>query len=116
MELATFLRAYRKSRKLSVRKLAEMLGVNKFRLEKWEKGVHPNYEDGSKINAYFGVRDFNNISEDVLKNFKPSKKGEDVLALKDQLLEEKDRRIESLEQTINLLKEALGAYEGKKKG
>ena len=91
MDLATFLRAYRKSRKLSIRKLAEILSVNKFRLEKWEKGARPNYEDGSKINAYFGVRDFNNFSEDFLKNFKPAKKSEDVLTLKDQLLEEKDK-------------------------
>jgi len=119
MELADLLRKYRKDRKLSVRAFAEILTVNKFRLEKWEKGIHPNYEDGIKIKQFFGVKDFQKISEDFLETFKAKGKNEvpeDLLTLKNQLLEEKDKRIYILEETINLLKEALGEYESKKKG
>jgi len=93
--------------------------VLKFRLEKWETGVQPNYEDSIKIKRFFRVKDFQNISEYFLKSFEAKEKTgdpEDVLTLKNQLLEEKDKRIESLEQTITLLKEALGGYETKKKG
>ena len=67
MELKTFLRSYRKSKKLSVRQFAEMLDVSKFRLEKWEKGVLPNYEDEMKIKKYFRVKDFQKLSEEFFK-------------------------------------------------
>jgi DNA-binding XRE family transcriptional regulator len=119
MELKDFLRLYRKQRKYSVRKLAETIDVSNFRMEKWEKGVIPNYEDGIKIKRYFGIRDFQNISEDLLKTFEPSNKeseAEYLLRMKDLLIEEKDKRIETLEETINILKEAMAEYQTKKKG
>lgn len=118
MEIAEFIRRFRKKNKLSVRGFAEMLDVNRFRLEKWEKGIHPNYEDGTKIKQFFGVKDFQNFSEVFLENFEKKKNEsgiEDVLKLKDQLLEEKDKRIENLEETIWMLKEAISEYESKKK-
>ena len=118
MELKDFLRQYRKEKKFSVRKFAEMLDVNRFRLEKWEKGINPNYEDGIKIKKFFGVRDFQNISEDFLKSFEPRTKeseAEYLLRMKDLLIEEKDKRIEILEETINILKEAMAEYQTKKK-
>ena len=74
MELAIFLREYRKGRKLSVRAFAEMLDVNKFRLEKWEKGVHPNWEDEMKIKRYFRVKDFQKLSEEFLKSIQATQK------------------------------------------
>jgi len=96
-----------------------MLDFSRFRLEKWEKGIVPNYEDWAKIKRFFRVKDFQNFSEDFLKNFQDKGKNdqpEDLLSLKNHLLEEKDKGIESLEETINLLKEALAVYETKKKG
>ncbi|MGN6247373.1 MAG: helix-turn-helix domain-containing protein [Ginsengibacter sp.] len=116
MELGEFIRKYRKKEKFSVRKLAEMLDVSRFRLEKWEKGVHPNYDDGTKIKKYFGVKDFQNFSEEFLESFEPSEdKKDELIRMKDLLLEEKDKRIQALEETVQLLKEAMGKYPGGKK-
>lgn len=118
MELEKFLRRYRKDNKLSVRKFAETLDVSRFRLEKWEQGIHPNYEDGIKIKKYFGVKYFQNFSEEFLKTFQPRTKdndAEEVIKMKDMLIEEKDKRIHSLEETIYLLKEAVAEYQKKKK-
>ena len=117
MELATFLRTFRKGKKLSVRAFAEMMDVNKFRLEKWEKGIQPNYSDEMKIKKFFKVKDIQNFSEDFAKSFQIEKSespAEDILTLKNQLIAEKDKRIESLEETIFLLREAQAEY-GKKK-
>lgn len=114
MELEIFLRSYRKSKKLSVRKFAEMLDVNKFRLEKWEQGIHPNYEDELKVKKYFGVKDFQNFSEDFVKTFQPRKTEngmDEVIKMKDMLIEEKDKRIHNLEETINILKESMATYQ-----
>lgn len=117
MEVGEFLRKYRKKKKLSVRAFAEMLAVSNFRLEKWERGINPNYEDEVKIRKFFGVRDLQNFSEQFLNDFEEKKNDaiEDILNLKNQLLEEKDKRIENLEETIWILKEALAEYEAKKK-
>lgn len=117
MELAAFLRTFRKGRKFSVRAFAEMMDVNKFRLEKWEKGIQPNYSDEMKIKKFFKVKDIQNFSEDFAKSFQIEKSespAEDILTLKNQLIAEKDKRIESLEETIFLLREAQAEY-GKKK-
>ena len=110
MELKTVLRDYRKSNNLSVRKFAEMLGVSAFRLEKWEQGSHPNYDDLVKIKLFFRISDIQNISEDFLKAFKPSASLDntyEVIKLKDMLLEEKDKRIQYLEETVNFLRAQL---------
>ena len=118
MELKAFLRAYRKSKKYSVRKFAEILDVNRFRLEKWETGVNPNFEDDTKIRNYFRVKDFQNFSEEFLKTFEPREIPDniiEVIKLKDMLIEEKDKRIQSLEETINILREAVAGYQSKKK-
>ena len=114
MELKILLRCYRKENKLSVRKFAEMLDVSRFRLEKWEKGIHPNYEDSSKIKKYFGVEDFQNISEDFLKTFRVrilENVIDEVMKMKDMLIEEKDKRIHNLEETINILRESMATYQ-----
>ena len=119
MELATFLRTFRKGRKLSVRAFAEMMDVNKFRLEKWEKGIQPNYADEMKIKKFFRVKDIQNFSEEFLSSFENEKTEpntlNEILSLKDQLIAEKDKRIESLEETIFLLREAQAEYRDKKK-
>ena len=118
MELKDFLRRYRKSKKLSVRKFAEMLTVNNYRLEKWETGIQPNYEDELKIKRYFRTKDIQNISEEFLKTFEPSPAQEnvdEVMKLKDMLIEEKDKRIQNLEETIHILMEAQAEYIIKKK-
>ena len=117
MELKEFLRRYRKSKKFSVRKFAEMLGVSNFRLEKWEIGIQPNYEDSIKIKQYFGVKEIQNFSEEFLETFepKPQREIDELIKLKDMLLEEKDKRIQSLEETISFLKEAVAEYQTKNK-
>lgn len=109
MELKDFLRQYRKHQKLSVRKFAELMDVNNFRLEKWEKGSNPNYEDSNKIKRYFRLEDIQNISEDYLISFQSanwSTEKDELLRLKNQIIEEKDKRIQALEETINLLRQA----------
>ena len=124
MELGDFLRTYRSKQHLSVRAFAEILSVSKFKLEKWEKGVNPNYEDSNKIKDYFGVDTFDSFSEDFLKDFryKHGKNGgdmkriDDLLALKNELLDEKDKRIRGLEDTIDILKGALADCEERIKG
>ena len=71
-----------------------------------------------KIKNYFGIRDFQNISESLLETFEPRTKeseAEYLLRMKDLLIEEKDKRIENLEETINILKEAIADYQTKKK-
>ena len=119
MELPTFLRTFRKARKLSVRAFAEMMDVNKFRLEKWEKGIQPNYSDELNIKKFFRVKDIQNFSEDFLRSFEIEKVENnpinEILSLKDLLIAEKDKRIESLEETIFMLKEAQAEYGNKKK-
>ncbi|MDQ2718212.1 MAG: helix-turn-helix domain-containing protein [Bacteroidota bacterium] len=108
MELKDFLREYLKRKKLSVRKFAEMLMVSKYRMEKWEKGIHPTYEDSVKIKRYFGVKDLQNFSEEFLKTFEPKVvevESDEVLKLKDMLIDEKNKRIQNLEETISLLRE-----------
>ena len=119
MELKTLLRQYRKGAKMSVRKFAEVLGVSHYRLEKWEKGIHPNNEDAAAIRAFFGLREFQKISENFLETFEPVKSEEkpveDLIKLKNQLLEEKDKRIRGLEETIMILREAQAEYVTKKK-
>lgn len=117
MELKEFLKRYRKSKKFSVRKFAEVLGVSNFRLEKWEAGFHPNYEDSIKIKEYFGVKEIQNFSEAFLETFEPRTQTEidEVIRMKDLLLEEKDKRIQSLEETIGFLKEAVAEYQTKNK-
>ena len=117
MELAVFLRTFRKGRKFSVRAFAEMMDVNKFRLEKWEKGIQPNYSDELKIKKFFRVKDIQNFSEEFLKSFEIEKREnsvDDILSLKNQLIAEKDKRIEALEETIFLLREAQAEYGNKK--
>ena len=117
MDLKDFLRAYRKQKKLSVRKFAEMLDVSNFRLEKWEKGINPNYEDATKIKEYFRVADLENFSEDFLKNFTPQNPGalkDELLKLKDEIIEEKEKRIQALEETINILRDAQAEYRTKR--
>ena len=118
MELAAFLRTFRKGKKLSVRAFAEMMDVNKFRLEKWEKGIQPNYSDELKIKKFFRVKDIQNFSEEFLKSFeieKTENSVDDILSLKNQLIAEKDKRIEALEETIFMLREAQAEYGNKKK-
>lgn len=118
MDLSEFLRRYRKSKKLSVRRFAEMLDVSRFRLEKWEKDIHPNYEDAAKIRKYFRVSNIQNLSEEVLNSFEPENpdaEKEELIRLKDQIIEEKEKRIQTLEETINIMREAYG-YGVKKKG
>ena len=116
MDFKIFLRNYRKSQKLSVRKFAEILGVSNFRLEKWEKGIQPNYEDGIKIKRYFRVKDFQNFSEEFLETFepKPAQDIDEVIKLKDMLIDEKDKRIHNLEETIHILMESQAVYQTKK--
>ena len=117
MEFQAFIRAYRKGKKLSVRKFAEMLDVSQFRLEKWETGIHPNYEDSIKIKRYFGVKDIQNFSEESIKSFEPKETAvNEVIKLKDIIIEEKEKRIQSLEETIQVLKEANAIYQRKNKG
>ena len=118
MTFPVFLRAFRKGRKLSVRAFAEMMDVNKFRLEKWEKGIHPNYSDELKIKKFFRVKDIQNFSEDFLKSFEIEKAPnvvDDILSLKNQLIAEKDKRIEALEETIFIMREAQAEYGIKKR-
>ena len=118
MKLAVFLRTFRKGRKLSVRAFAEMMDVNKFRLEKWEKGIQPNYSDELKIKKFFRVKDIQNFSEDFLKGFEIEEAPnvvDDILSLKNQLIAEKDKRIEALEETIFIMREAQAEYVIKKK-
>jgi len=119
MELPIFLRTFRKGRKLSVRAFAEMMDVNKFRLEKWETGIQPNYADEEQIKKFFRVKDIQNLSEEFLRSFEIEKKEanglNEIMSLKDLLIAEKDKRIESLEETISLLREAQAEYLTRKK-
>ena len=116
MELKTLLKNYRKSKQISIRKFAEMLNVSRFRMEKWETGVHPNYEDSIKIQLYFKVNDIQNIPEDFLKTFEPKKiqnNIDEVIKLKDILIEEKEKRIQDLEETIHFLMNLKDANQNK---
>ena len=110
MEINTLLRNYRKSRKLSAREFAITLGVSNFKLEKWEQGHAPRGEDLAKIKQYFGVKDFQNISEHFIEEFNPRLSLEnvyEVVKLKDMLLDEKDKRIRNLEETVTFLREKV---------
>lgn len=130
MEFSHFIKVYRDDRNLSARAFSDKLSIPQHRIEKWEKGSKPNYEDSIKILNYFGVDEFEKLSENFLKNFKEGQvansnniiKGEEILILKDQLLEEKDKRIEekdkrisNLEETIKLLRSALADCDTKVK-
>lgn len=118
MELKDFLRQYRKHQKLSVRKFAELMQVSNFRLEKWEKGSNPNYQDTIKIKRYFRLEEIQNISEDFLSKFVPNDlrtEKDELLEMKDLIIEEKDKRIQALEETISILRETQKQlYEAKK--
>lgn len=68
MNLSEFLRQFRDATKLSGRKLAEEMAVDKFRLQKWEEGkAMPKLEDSEKIKKYFRLRSLEDISEEFLK-------------------------------------------------
>lgn len=119
MKLGEFLRKYRKAKRMSVRVMSEEIGVNQFRLQKWEGGINPKSEDLDKIKHYFKLNIVENISEDFLNSCIegsfPSEAGDklpssELLKQKDLLIEEKDKRIYELNQTITLLKEALDLY------
>ncbi len=67
MLLGEFLKRYRNAHSLSGRKFAEKIGVDKYRLQKWESGDgSPKADDFAKIKAYFPRVDFNALSEEVL--------------------------------------------------
>lgn len=123
MKLGAFLKRYREARNISGRQLSEQIGVSKFRLQKWEDaGVFPKWEDAEKISAFFGVRELNEIPEEVLNSCiekVPMSSGllvESLLKQKDELLAEKDKRIHELNRTISILEETLAVYKTGKKG
>ncbi len=117
MTLREFLRGYRAAKGLSGRKLSELIGVDKYRLQKWESlGVSPKMEDATKIKEYFKLKDIAAVSEEVLNKRTKSDPGEwaahvdNMHYQKDELLAEKDKRIIELNRTINILEEALAVY------
>lgn len=123
MKLGEFLKRYRQAKKMSGRQLADIIGVSKYRLQKWEDvGISPKADDAEKIKAYFGLRDLGNVSEEVLKPlienvpFHGPAPLEILLKQKDDLLEEKDKRISELNRTITILEEALVMYKTAGKG
>ena len=80
--------------------------------------IHPNYEDEMKIKHYFKIKDIQNISEDFSETFEPEGKQagiDEVMKLKDLLIEEKDKRIQNLEETIHILMDAQAEPQKKKK-
>ena len=110
MELGLFLKTYREKMDLSGRQLAVKLGVSKYSLDKWENsGNKPKHDDSLKIMNYFGLDDLNNISEDYIEkctvHSQPA--SETIISLKDQLLAEKEKRIQELENIIALKDELI---------
>lgn len=110
MELGFFLKSYRERMDLSGRQLAEKLGVSKFSLDKWENaGTKPKHDDSLKIMNYFGLEDLNQINDTQLDkcSVQATPATENLLALKDQLIAEKEKRIRELENIIALKDELI---------
>ena len=110
MELGVFLKQYREKMDLSGRKLAEQLGVSKYSLDKWENaGTKPKHDDSLKIMHYFGLDDLSQIDELHLEKCAvvamPST--ENIILLKDQIIAEKEKRIQELENIISLKDELI---------
>jgi transcriptional regulator with XRE-family HTH domain len=124
MTIGEFLKKYRVNKNLSGRKLAEDIGVDKYRLQKWEGGSNPKLEDAEKIKNYFSVDSLLHLTEDILKKclktiviggLVASIDSTDISQLKDILIEEKEKRITLLEKTIDRLENELAYYQGGEK-
>ena len=120
MTIGEFLKEYRLNKNLSGRKLADDIGVDKYRLQKWEAGSNPKLEDAEKIKSYFSLDSLLHLTEDILnKCLKAIMIGglvacmdsTDIGQLKDILIEEKEKRITLLEKTIDRLENELEYYQ-----
>jgi len=76
MILSDFIKKYREGVKQATGKglsgiaLSKLVGVDKYRLQKWEQGIAQPKDDNDRISVklFFGLEDFLNIGEDVLKS------------------------------------------------
>lgn len=110
MELGIFLKSYRERMDLSGRQLAEKLGVSKYSLDKWENaGTKPKHDDSLKIMNYFGLEDLNQINDTQLEKcaVPTTPATENIISMKDQIIAEKEKRIQELENIISLKDELI---------
>lgn len=119
MHIGDFLQRFREAKKLSRKKMATLIGVSEFRLQKWEdKKFSPKSEDDEKIRSYFNVNSVQYLSEEILARCIAAEIGstnnkisfEIILQQKDLLLQEKDKRIEELQKLIMAQEEVINRY------
>jgi len=122
MTIGEFLKAYRRHYKFSVKRMAGIIGVNQYRLQKWEDGAaRPKYEDSEIIKNFFGLPAIDQISDNFLAEIlqRPTHAdGSIVFAsndvwveIKQRDLDLKDRAIAELTQKLSELQERLEEYE-----
>lgn len=124
MTTGEFIRLFRKDKGISGPEMAKLLGVDYWRLQKWESGkVSPKYHDAAKISAYFKRNVGQELTEKDLNETLGAKyiptEGIVTLAAEpepmERLLDEKDKRIKELEEMVATLREALHTVSSKLK-
>src|SRR6478735_3570250 len=108
MHIGEFLYRFRKAKKLSRKKMADLLDVSEFRLQKWEdKFFSPKIGDDAKIRNFFNITSIVNLSEEILERCMLAEVGnsvtvdvETVMHQKDLLIEEKDKRLKEKDKYI----------------
>ncbi len=123
MHIGEFLKQFRAAKNLSRQKMATLIGVSQFRLQKWEdKKFNPKTEDDAKICHYFNLISVQYLSEEILNRCIAAETTgssakvslEDILQQKDLLLQEKDRRIEDLQRLVMAQEEVINRYKHSK--
>lgn len=113
-----FIRRFRKQKGISATEMARLMGVDYWRLQKWESGKgSPRFLDSGKINAYFKTDLTKDLSEDDLNKVLSLPydrengllQGTTLSAALEVQLQGKERRIKELEDTVKSLQIALEA-------
>ncbi|MDE3249417.1 MAG: helix-turn-helix transcriptional regulator [Bacteroidota bacterium] len=110
------IRAKRKALRLTAEALAEILGVNKDNIYKWEKGTRPNGEDYVKVESWLSSKT-ENIPLSLPGKNKPqatenSKYTDDYIALLKQRVESLEAELEEVKAdrvSLRMLLEVSGA-------
>ena len=123
MTYGAFIRGFRKEKGISGPKMAELIGVNYYRLQKWEseKGS-PKYDDLAKISRYFkrnpteqlGEKELEkalisgyDFEQGVIQMAAEETPAEALLAVKEQRIKELEATVKSLTIALEALQEAL---------
>lgn len=123
MHPGVYILTYRKQKGISRVKMAELMGVNYLRLQKWESEVaQPTYTDLTKILAFFRKNNVQDLTEQSLRQAVAAEIDEDEgvlnmvadggdykaqLAAKDQRIKELEKMVQQLQEVVELLKEQL---------